>query len=47
MSVAAARRLHKELKGNMSHLQFRQEIARALFVKAHDKTKTWSQQNAG
>ena len=34
----AAWRLHKELKGNMSHLQFRREIVRTLFGKAPDKT---------
>ena len=38
MSVVAAWRLHKELKGNMSHSQFRQEIVRTWFDKAPDKT---------
>ena len=38
MSVVAAWRLHKELKGKMSHLQFRREIVRTLFGKAPDKT---------
>ena len=37
MSVVAAWRLHKELKGKMSHLQFRREIVRTLFGKAPDK----------
>ena len=38
MSVVAAWRLHKELKGNMSHLQFRREIVRTLLDKTPDKT---------
>ena len=38
MLAVTAWRLHKELKGNMSHLQFRREIVRTLFGKAPDKT---------
>ena len=38
VSVVAAWQLHNELKGKMSHLQFRREIVRTLFGKAPDKT---------
>ena len=40
MSVVADWRLHKELKGKMSHLRLRREIVRTLFGKAPDKTIT-------